>query len=321
MATVRFRGLALLGVVALTVVGATTLRAPEQAGAATCSSSAAGDISVAVVIDFGSASGEQSGVLPQCVQLSPRATGIVALRAAASYATDSSRKICQIAGVPATFDPINCSAPRNGTISYWAYFQGRAGGWTYSSGGPASRRVSSDVVEGWRFVTVEADGSTTADSRESTPKPRNFLDSSGHLRSSYLWQSTCIPTPATSLPGPAVQSEPRPDPIPSSTHAGSEDNSRSTGAATTTSSPEAASSTQRSGATTSTAPRSRARSSDTAARLTRDEVEAAAKASKPPPRPIGAIVAGAGGVGVVALGLVVATRRSRRRRLLDDQAD
>jgi hypothetical protein len=317
----RRRGLVVSGAVALALTGVTVLGWPHRAAAASCATTT-GEVRVAVVVDYGSAL-PASGLSRRCVTVSPRASGVEALRGAVgSVGTDSSGKVCQIGPVPASYDHANCSAPQNGTVSYWAYFHGDGSGWTYSSVGAGGSRVRSAVVEGWHFVSMPAS------QRVSAPPPRNFPDGP-----SYLWQSTCrvvAPPPSpphtpgvgagAPTPGGGAGSVAGTTPTgPTGTRQGTTPSTSSTMSSTTR---RAASSTSGPARSSTTAPAvTGLRSSRTAPLLSEAEIEAAADATGPSSRPVGAIVAGAGGVGLVALGLVVATRRSRRRRLLDDQAD
>ena len=145
---------------------------------------------VAVVVDFGTGAGSPGGIDAQCVAWQEGQTGLVALRSASTgqIGFDRSSKICQIDGYPQVFDPTNCSAPKNGAMSYWAYFRGTSSGWTYNDVGEATRRTQPAVVEGWRYVTVPV-GSHVI------PPPRNFTGGAA----SSMWQSTC-PTEPTSSP-------------------------------------------------------------------------------------------------------------------------
>ncbi|HET8930243.1 MAG TPA: hypothetical protein VFN21_06255 [Acidimicrobiales bacterium] len=319
MSSAWSRRLALFGVVALTVVGATTLRAIETAEAANCATPAAGH--VAVVIDFGSAAGAPTGLLARCVTVSAGARGSDALSAAAgSVGRDRSGKVCQIAGIPARYDPVNCSSPQGGTISYWSYFHGDASGWTYSAMGDAApaNRVHADIVEGWTFVEIPA-GET-----KSFVPPRNFTNGA-----SYAWQSTCAAAPRPTAATPMMPSHsPGVDPArPTVSQQRPERDSGAPGADTATTTPGATSTSRRQTATTtprdasSTSVQPGLRSLETAPRLNEAEVEAAAAAAEPSSRPVGAIVAGVGGLVMVALGVVFATRLSRRRRTLDEESD
>lgn len=327
---------AVLGILTVTA-GATA-----PAGAVSCAASP-GD-RIAVVIDFGDAPGAPDGVLATCVPHGQAVTnGMQALRAATGnrIGQDRSGKICQISGIPATFDPGNCSAPRDGTISYWAYFRGSGSGWTYSSVGAAGVRVAPTIVEGWRFVTVPA-----SQHASSAPPPRNLPEGA-----SYRWQSVCPAAsppatrpagPAPSPPGSSGSGGGAVDPgggggsaaapaAPTRDHgsdsggsSASDRSARGPQGASTTTTRSGSNRTDRSSTTTSTTTTvevdgtSGLRSNQTARRLDEQEVAAAAEASAGASRPLGAIVAGVGGTGAVVVALALVTRASRRRRARDD---
>jgi hypothetical protein len=234
---------------------------------------------------------------------------------------DNSDKICQIAGFPVRPDPTNCSSPHDGKISYWSYYKGSASGWAYSSLGDAApaNRVRPDIVEGWSFVEIPV-GET-----KSFDPPRNFIDGA-----SYLWESTCPVAALVTMPpqtAPSRTPENQAARPPAATRPPTAGAPQGGGGGTTTTRP-GATSTGRPRATTATARDARVtssasglRSSETAPRLSKAQVEAAAEAAEPSSRPVGAIVAGAGGVGAVVLGLAIVTGRSRRRRLSEEVAD
>lgn len=308
------------GVIALAVAGAIASWSSPRAEAASCAGTSG--IRVAVVVDYGTAIGTP-GLTSRCVDVSARASGVEALRAAVgSIATDSSGKICQIGGVPATFDRNNCSAPHNGVVSYWAYFHGTAGGWTYSSVGAGGWRVQRDVVEGWHFVSV------AATQQQSAPSPRNFTDGA-----SYRWQSTCPVAPVQtgpaatqpgSAPAPAPaqrpgRAEPPSGPSPGAGTAGTPTTTKPRADATSNGSAASGSSatTTRQPTTTSGDQVSGLRSTETAPRLTKAQVTAAIEATEPSSRPVGAVIAGAGGIAIVAAALGVVTARSRKSRRID----
>ncbi len=170
------------------------LIAPPTAEALSCSPAPGQHI--AVVIDFESAPGAPKGIRSQCTpRQSDRMSGVMALKAVVGNQVgfDNSGKVCQIEGVPATFNATNCSAPVDGMVSYWAYFHGDANGWTYSSFGAGDWRVIPQVVEGWHFV------STPVGNTSSAPPPRNIQG----IGPSYLWQSTCSPSVPTPTQAPS----------------------------------------------------------------------------------------------------------------------
>lgn len=304
MASTGSRVAVMLWVVALTVVGVTGTAV--RADAATCAGQ--GDGHVAVVVDFGVAPGAPDGLLARCVSLVVGARGGDALSAAAgSVGRDSSGKVCQIAGFPARYDPANCSAPHDGTVAYWSYFHGTAEGWTYSNLGdraPANR-VRSDVVEGWRFVELPAGQSRTFD------PPRNFSDGA-----SYRWQSTCSAASVTTPPPPPPTTPGRP----SASGAPTVAVAPTTSPVTPTPS-SVAPSTSSGALATTTSTGGGLHANGTAPRLSDAEVTAAARAAGgSSPGSVAAIVAGIVGLAVVALGSVLLTHRSRRRRRIDEDS-
>lgn len=321
----------MLGVVALTVVGATTLRAPEQAGAAGCTSLPGKHF--ALVVDFGTATGRDLGLKNPCVSEAaarqqfearrargvgiPRISGMDVLKAAYAVVTDSSGMICLIDSVGTPAGSGGCARAVNGHLTYWAYFKGTAAGWTYSSKGPATSVAKADEVEGWHFVTVAA-----GDMNGAEP-PRNLPDGP-----SYLWQTTCDPAPSAPRPAPAPAPGPSsPEPaVPaggSATSGGTEDSGSrpATGpkAGSATTEPKGSATAKKgtsAGPTTSTGQGDGAgglRSTETAPVLSEKQFEAA-RSEVSGGHPVGAIVAGASGAGALTIAMVFLTRRSRRRR-------
>ncbi len=63
---------------------------------------------------------------------------------------NASGLLCAIDGFPAD----GCGVQHDGKYAYWAYFHGTNGAWSYSNIGPGGTRVSSGVVEGWRWETA-----------------------------------------------------------------------------------------------------------------------------------------------------------------------
>jgi hypothetical protein len=124
---------------------------------------AASEVHIAVVVDSGSG----SSVSAVCVPAGAQDNGAIVLATRASmlgtpqprYAT--SGLLCAIDGFPAT----GCGEPHNGHYSYWSYWHGRGGAWSYANIGPATSRVDPDVVEGWRW---EVNGSASP----ADPPPR-----------------------------------------------------------------------------------------------------------------------------------------------------
>jgi hypothetical protein len=110
---------------------------------------AAGDLKVAVIVDFG----DSSSVSVACVPAGSRDNGAQVLGARASTLGapaprfNTSGLLCAIDDVPAT----GCGERTSGRYAYWSYWHGVDGQWQYSNFGPAAWRVDADVVEGWRF--------------------------------------------------------------------------------------------------------------------------------------------------------------------------
>ncbi len=117
---------------------------------------AAGERTIAVVVDFGAGEGLPAS-FTLCVKEPSGATDAQALADALTTAKlrqstySSSGLLCSIAGYPST----GCGVPTSSGYSYWAYFHGGAEGWSYASDGPAERTASPGTAEGWRF---ERDG-------------------------------------------------------------------------------------------------------------------------------------------------------------------
>jgi hypothetical protein len=127
-------------------------------GDVACASTA---LHVAVVIDRGTG----STVSAVCVTAGASDSGAVVLATRARmlglpqpvYRNDGI--LCSIDGFPAN----GCAATTD--HSYWSYWHGATGSWSYSNIGPATSRVDASVVEGWRWQPT---GSANA----SDPPPR-----------------------------------------------------------------------------------------------------------------------------------------------------
>jgi hypothetical protein len=106
-------------------------------------------VHIAVVVDAGP-SGTVSTV---CVAAGSRDNGAAALAARASRLGtpqpryNGSGLLCAIDGIPQT----GCGDRSNGHYSYWSYWHGAGGNWSYSNVGPGGSRVNANVVEGWRW--------------------------------------------------------------------------------------------------------------------------------------------------------------------------
>lgn len=125
---------------------------------------------IAVVIDFGSASGRK----PQtnCVQTNG-ATGWELLSLAHHSVTGTTAYpigfVCRIDDwpMPQKQDCADTPTPSEGTWVYY-YATGQMGNhWLFSGQGAASRKPECGSVEGWRFVTADDSG----DAREPRIKP------------------------------------------------------------------------------------------------------------------------------------------------------
>lgn len=130
------------GTAALALAGPMALRPFVDAAGA------AGEVTVAFVLDFGQGNSQVVG----CVSVPATDSRYDALSAFAtekglvppSYA--SSGLLCSINLIPAS----GCGQSADGGYIYWSYFTGSGGRWIYSSTG-AFATVTKGDVEGWRF--------------------------------------------------------------------------------------------------------------------------------------------------------------------------
>lgn len=160
-----------------------------------------GSLGVAVVVDFGTVgdvSGAPPGMIAQCVQVAPGATGLKALQAAGlRFRTGRGGLICAIADYPKESD--GCAEANGDHFRYWSYWSGSAEGWTYQNTGAGTMRVKADRVEGWRFVDAGTPGSGTG------PRPpRNILLAGGGTASSSVATNVCHPPAQTPTSSPAT---------------------------------------------------------------------------------------------------------------------
>lgn len=129
--------------------GLAALVAPASHAGALPRPCATGQTHVTIVVDHGDSS-PPSAV---CVAAASTDNGATVLSTRASMLGlpqprfDASGLLCAIDGVPAQ----GCGEPSSTNYSYWAYFHGVNGSWSYANIGPAASRVSSGVVEGWRW--------------------------------------------------------------------------------------------------------------------------------------------------------------------------
>ncbi|MCB1029353.1 MAG: hypothetical protein KDB24_16500, partial [Microthrixaceae bacterium] len=123
------------------------------AGAAPAAPCRAGDTRVSVVVDYGTVSGNSSPSAT-CITITQTMNGAQFLAARAqALGTPAptygpSGLLCSIDGYPAS----GCGERSGGNYLYWSYWNGSSGRWVYSNQGPASRRMTANSVEGWRFV-------------------------------------------------------------------------------------------------------------------------------------------------------------------------
>lgn len=149
---------------------------------------AAGERTIAVVVDFGAGEGLPPS-FTLCVKEPPGATDAEALadaladlkRTQPSYS--SSGLLCSIAGYPAA----GCGTPTPSGYSYWAYFHGGVSSWTYASDGPAEHTASPATAEGWRY---ESNGR----GNPSDPPP------GGSARAAALCPRSVVVSTTTTMP-------------------------------------------------------------------------------------------------------------------------
>ena len=161
---------------------------------------AAGERTIAVVVDFGVGEG-----LPHsftlCVKEPAGATDAQALadalatRKLQQSTYSSSGLLCSIAGYPST----GCGVPTSAGYSYWAYFHGSAQGWSYASDGPAERTASPGTSEGWRFE------------RDGRGNPSDQVPTGPSSPTALCPSST--ETPSTTLPAVSTTTAATPDPL------------------------------------------------------------------------------------------------------------
>ena len=271
--------------------------------AMTCPAAGDGEIRVGVVVDHGT-----GAVGVTCVVLPEGSTGLDALHARARELgrsiprQDDSGLLCAIDDVPA---PPACGSPSGGGYAYWSYWIGSGSGWTYSSRGPAFRRLRDGDVEGWRFL----DTGTGAGSERSPRVPVSAGRPPAPSTPTTAPPAAGGPAgPSGGQPVPPVDGRPRPTatspnasagpstaaPVPSST------------TPTTAAAPSTSTSTTAAGDGTAT-------TTEPAARVLDERATAPAQVDRPddPGNPGGAI-AGAALISVLAgAGWAVQRRRAR----------
>jgi hypothetical protein len=177
-----------------------TLRHARQC--ASVQRSSARTIVVPVVVDTGGTS-DSAEVACVPVRVGSNGAQVLAARAkmlhvpAPRYA--ESGLLCAIDGSPAT----GCGVENDGHYAYWAYYHGGSS-WTYASVGPASSKVFSGDVEGWRF---QPEGSATP----ADPPPRAPSEASTLCPSSpppTTTTTTTAASPPTTRVSPPGSTEP-----------------------------------------------------------------------------------------------------------------
>jgi len=176
------------GTAALALAGPLALR-PFVDGAGIAG--AAGEVSVAFVLDFGPGTTPVSG----CVNVPASDNDYDALAAfvhqegMAPPTFASSGLLCSINVVPSS----GCGQSVAGGYVYWSYFTGRTGSWTYASSG-AFGTVSPGDVEGWRFQNPGS-------GRPNDPAPRTPPQYDSICSSGPGTPSTTMPATTTTTGG------------------------------------------------------------------------------------------------------------------------
>ena len=136
---------------AVVLLLAVPLTACQPSDPSRCPSRGSGQIRVALVVDA-RALGASTSVV--CVVVASGASGVTALRARADRLGtpyprfNSDGLLCAIDGRPAA---PRCGNRASDGFEYWSYWLGGSS-WRYASIGPASRRLSDQAVDGWRFI-------------------------------------------------------------------------------------------------------------------------------------------------------------------------
>ena len=158
---------------------------------------AAGQVSVAFVLDFGTGTPVVGCVsVPASVNRYEALSAFLRLRSMAQPSYATSGLLCSINAIPL---PPACGQIVSGGYSYWSYFTGGPGGWTYANSG-ASGGVTPGDVEGWRFQNP-------GKGNPGDPAPR----------STSQYDSICTPGAVTASPGPVTNGTTTTPTYPSST--------------------------------------------------------------------------------------------------------
>jgi hypothetical protein len=160
--------------------------------------SAADDVYVAVIVDFGSNSGLSS--ISKCVPVPSGSTDSDALAAAVgqnNVAYSSSGLLCSIDGYPAN-GVQNCNATSgNGQYFFWSYWHGATGSWSYANDGPAEHGAADGDVEGWRFQNP---GPASPGAPPPGPAPSYATICGVHVPSSTTTTTTMAANPGPTTP-------------------------------------------------------------------------------------------------------------------------
>lgn len=189
-----------LAVASLLTVAATLLPVSVSDPLGTMCASAAGSLSIAVVIDTGDLGG--GSPTTTCVSVSDGATGTDALIArsrklgTAAPRFSAAGFLCGVDGQPSS----GCGDGAGSTVAYWSYWWASVDTptWRYATRGSDARKLKDGMIEGWRYVVgTSSQGSNLA--------PR--------LDPSAASCASASPTPATpaapsAAPAPTPQGSP-----------------------------------------------------------------------------------------------------------------
>ena len=167
---------------------------------ATEAAGAAGDVTVAFVLDFGTGTTPVVGCVnvPASDNRYGALSAFVAQKGMAPPSYAPSGLLCSINGIPST----GCGQMVNGHYIYWSYFTGGTGDWTYSNTG-ASGQVTLGDVEGWRFQT-------SGNGNPTDPNPNSTAQFTSICAPGTATTSTIpITTTTSSAPGTEQQVPPQ----------------------------------------------------------------------------------------------------------------
>jgi hypothetical protein len=158
--------------------------------------SAARDVSMAVVVDFG------NGAKPTtvCLHVPEGTTDVAALQDVYTVEENDSGLLCDIDGQPSS-DTSQClKTGTNGTFYYWSYWHGASsGGWQYADDNFNTYTVTDGEVEGWRYQDPGADNSSA-----TPPSASGSYDSlCGSVPTTVVTPTTSAQVPTTTATSPA----------------------------------------------------------------------------------------------------------------------